>query len=126
MKTMLLLLVLLFTNTFMLTAQNPAQPESLRHVVLIKFKSTSTKQDIEKVISAFESLPKQINQIKAFEWGLNNSPENLNEGLTHAFLLTFSSEKDRDNYLIHADHKKFGGVAGPHFEKVVVVDYWGK
>jgi hypothetical protein len=126
MKTALLLLTLLLTNTFMLTAQNSAQTKSLRHVVLFKFKESATSQDVEKVIAAFEGLPKQISQIKAFEWGVNNSPENLNEGLTHAFLLTFSSEKDRDDYLIHPDHKKFGGIVGPHIEKVVVVDYWIK
>ena len=126
MKTMFLLLSLLFTNTFMLTAQNPQQSKSLRHVVLFKFKDSSTAQDVDKVIAAFEALPKQISQIKAFEWGLNNSPENLNDGLTHAFLLTFSSEKDRDDYLVHPEHKKFGGIVGPHLEKVVVVDYWIK
>jgi hypothetical protein len=126
MKTMLLFLALLSSNAIMLTAQNTPQSKSLRHVVLFKFKDSSTKQDVDKVIAAFESLPKQISQIKAFEWGLNNSPENLNEGLTHAFLLTFSSEKDRDDYLVHPDHKKFGGTVGPHIEKVVVVDYWIK
>ena len=126
MKTMFLLLSLLITNTFMLTAQNPQQSKSLRHVVLFKFKDSSTAQDVDKVIAAFEALPKQISQIKAFEWGLNNSPENLNDGLTHAFLLTFSSEKDRDDYLVHPEHKKFGGIVGPHLEKVVVVDYWIK
>ena len=126
MKTTLLLLALLFTNTIMLTAQNSQQSKSLRHVVLFKFKDSSTGQDVDKVIAAFEKLPQQIRQIKAFEWRLNNSPENLNEGLTHAFLLTFSSEKDRDDYLVHPDHKKFGGTVGPHIEKVVVVDYWIK
>ena len=126
MKTTLLLLALLFTNTIMLTAQNSQQSKLLRHVVLFKFKDSSTGQDVDKVIAAFEKLPQQISQIKAFEWGLNNSPENLNEGLTHAFLLTFSSEKDRDDYLIHPEHKKFGGIVGPHIEKVVVVDYWIK
>ena len=126
MKTILLLFALLFTNTFMLTAQNSQQSGSLRHVVLFKFKDSSTTQDIDKVIAAFEALPEQISQIKAFEWGLNNSPESLNQGLTHAFLLTFSSEKDRDDYLVHPDHKKFGSIVGPHLEKVVVVDYWIK
>lgn len=126
MKTILLLLPLLFTNTFMLSAQSSPESKSLRHVVLFKFKDTPSSQEIDKVIAAFEALPQQISQIKAFEWGLNNSPENLNQGLTHAFLLTFSSEKDRDDYLVHPEHKKFGGIVGPHLEKVVVVDYWVK
>jgi hypothetical protein len=39
-------------------------------------------------------------------------------------LLTFSSDKDRDAYLVHPDHKAFGKVLGPHLDKVTVVDYW--
>ncbi|MEQ8807837.1 MAG: Dabb family protein, partial [Imperialibacter sp.] len=54
---------------------------SLRHVVLFKFKDTSSAEDVKKVVEAFEALPKKIKQIKAFEWGTNNSPEGLNQGL---------------------------------------------
>ncbi len=70
----------------------------LRHVVLFQFKDTSTPADIATVEAAFEELPSKISEIKGFEWGLNNSPENLNKGLTHCFFLTFDSEKDRDTY----------------------------
>lgn len=126
MKPVLLLTLILAVNAIMLTAQNKETPRSLRHVVLVKFKDASTKQQIDDITSAFSELPKLITQIKDFEWGLNNSPENLNEGLTHAFLLSFASEKDRDDYLVHPDHKKFVELAGPHIEKVVVVDYWDK
>ena len=75
---------------------------------------------------AFAALPGKIKQIKGFEWGTNNSPENLNQGLTHAFILTFSSDKDRDDYLVHPEHKVFTQIAGPHIDKVTVVDYWTK
>ena len=116
---------------FLLTAPLMAQSsekkgKTLRHVVLMKFKDTSSQKDVEVVVSEFSALRSKISQIKHFEWGLNNSPEKLNEGLTHAFLLTFSSEKDRDDYLVHPDHKKFGSIVGPHLDKVVVVDFWGE
>ncbi len=96
----------------------------LRHVVLFKFKETSSAADIEQVQQAFNALPSKISEIKGYEWGLNNSPENLNKGLTHCYFLTFDSEADRDAYLIHPDHKAFGEVAGPHIADVLVVDYW--
>ncbi|WP_036382628.1 Dabb family protein [Muricauda sp. MAR_2010_75] len=99
------------------------QPQ-LRHVVLFKFKETSSEEDVEKVKQAFNALPSKISEIKGYEWGLNNSPENLNKELTHCYLLTFTSEADRDAYLIHPDHKAFGEVAGPHIADVLVVDYW--
>jgi len=106
-------------------AQTP-NPKSqlLRHVVLFKFKDTSTPADIKKVEDAFRALSGKLPLVKSFEWGKNNSPENLNQGLTHCFVLTFASEKDRDAYLPHPDHKAFVEIAGPHIDKVTVVDYW--
>ncbi len=100
--------------------------EKLRHVVLFKFKDSSTPEDIKLVEEAFRNLPKKIAQIKGYEWGLNNSPEGLNQGFTHCFFLTFNSEEDRAIYLPHPDHKAFGAVLGPHLDKVLVVDYWAK
>ncbi len=98
--------------------------KKLRHVVLFKFKKDASKSDIVKVEVAFAELPSKIKEIQGFEWGLNNSPENLNKGFTHGFLLTFDSEKERDIYLPHLDHKAFGEVVGPILEDVMVFDYW--
>ncbi|MGN7515128.1 MAG: Dabb family protein [Allomuricauda sp.] len=98
----------------------------LRHVVLFKFKETSSDEDVKQVEEAFNALPSKISEIKGYEWGMNNSPENLNKGLTHCYLLTFNSEADRDTYLTHPDHVAFGDVAGPHIDDVLVVDYWTK
>lgn len=105
-------------------AQSQNENKMLRHVVLFKFKDSSSKEDIQKVENAFRELAEKLKLIKDFEWGTNNSPEKLNQGLTHCFLLTFSNEQDRDTYLTHPDHKAFGKVLGPHLDKVTVVDYW--
>jgi hypothetical protein len=114
---------IMFTSS-MSQAQSTTESKVLRHVVLFKFKDTSTSEDVKKVEAAFAELATKLPLIKAYEWGKNNSPENLNQGLTHCFLLSFSSEKDRDAYLVHPDHKAFGKVLGPHLDKVTVVDYW--
>jgi hypothetical protein len=96
----------------------------LRHVVLFKFKETSTEADVETIVKAFAALPGRINEIQDFEWGTDNSPEGLQQGLTHCFFVTFASEADRDAYLPHPAHKEFVDLVGPHVEKVTVVDYW--
>lgn len=96
----------------------------LRHVVLFKFKDASKAEDVKKVEDAFKALAAKLPLIKDFEWGKNTSPENLNQGLTHCFLVTFSSDKDRDTYLTHADHQAFVEVLKPHLDKVTVIDYW--
>jgi hypothetical protein len=96
----------------------------LRHVVLIKFKDSSSAADIEKVVTAFAALPTKISEIKDFEWGTDVSPEGKAEGLTHCFLLTFATAADRDAYLPHPAHREFGALVVPHIDKVCVVDYW--
>ena len=107
-----------------LEIENTQKLKKLRHLVLLKFKETATQADIYKVEQAFAELPSLIEQIKEFEWGLNNSPENLNKGYTHGFLLTFDNETDRDLYLPHPDHKAFVKVLEPILDDVLVVDYW--
>lgn len=103
------------------------EPERvLRHVVLFKFKDDATAEQIDKVVEAFRALPEKISEIHAFEWGTDVSPEGLSQGLTHAFVLTFRTEADRDAYLPHPAHKEFGQTLGPILDKVTVVDYWAQ
>ena len=111
------------TSNVQETSKNKKQ---LRHVVLFKFKEGTSEADIKKVEEAFSALPGKIPEIKAYEWGTNNSPEGLDKGFTHCFFLTFESEEARDRavYLPHPDHKAFGDVLGPHLDDVLVVDYW--
>lgn len=100
------------------------EEKMLRHVVMFQFKESSSEADVQKVVDAFRALPTKIPQIADFEYGTNNSPEGLNEGLTHCFLVSFKSEKDREVYLPHEAHKAFVDVLKPHLEKVLVIDYW--
>jgi hypothetical protein len=100
------------------------KPGVLRHVVLFKFKADTPGGTLRKIEKAFYSLPEKIPEIADFEWGLNNSPEGINKGFTHCFVLTFSSEEDRAVYLPHPDHKRFGEILDPWLEDVLVVDYW--
>lgn len=100
--------------------------KQLRHVVLFKFKESASAEDINKVETAFEALPSKIKEIKHLEWGLNNSPENLNKGFTHCFFVTFDSEEARAIYLPHPAHKAFVDVLSPHLDDVLVIDYWTK
>lgn len=101
-------------------------PKMLRHVVLFQFKPTSSPADIQMVVDGFRALPSKIPAIAEFEYGVNNSPEGLDGGLTHCFLVTFKSEADRDAYLPHPAHQEFVEILKPHLEKATVVDYWAK
>ena len=95
------------------------------HVVSLKFKPSATKAQIKAVEDAFVGLKDKIPAIESLTWGTNVSPEKHAKGFTHCFVLTFATEKDRDAYLPHPDHKKFGSVLGPVLEDVFVIDFWG-
>src|SRR5262245_40097795 len=101
-----------------------ADEKVLRHVVIFKFKDSATPAQIKEIEDAFRALPNKLSQIKSFERGTNVSPENLAQGYTHCFLLTFSSDKDRDAYLVAPAHKDFGKLLGPSLDKVLVIDFW--
>ena len=116
--------IFLFLSFHLIMAQTANNKAVLRHVVMFKFVDKATTDDIKKMEDAFRALPAKINLIKDFEWGVNNSPEKLNQGLTHCFFLTFSSAADRDAYLVHPSHKAFTDIAGPMIDKVTVLDYW--
>lgn len=98
----------------------------LRHVVLFKFKDSATTENIKKIELAFSALESKIDEIEEFEWGINNSPENLNKGFTHSFLITFNSEEAREIYLPHPSHQEFVNLLQPYLEDVLVLDYWAK
>jgi len=112
---------------------NPPSPDAasrqgnqvLRHAVFFKFKDTSTPQDIKQVTDAISALPAKIPEITELEWGENINKNEFADGFTHCFLLTFKNEAGRATYLPHPDHKAFGAVLGPHFDKAFVIDYWG-
>jgi len=107
-------------------AADKSAERKLLHVVSFKFKESATPQQIKEVENAFQSLKSKIPEIKSLEWGTNNSPEKLNKGFTHGFVLSFESEKDRDAYLVHPDHKAFGKIVGPVLGDVFVIDFWSQ
>jgi len=98
----------------------------LRHVVMYKFKDTTTGQQVQQVVDAFAGLPKKIDAIIGFERGTNVSPEGKSEGFTHVFVVTFKDEAGRDAYLKHPAHDAYVQVVKDKREKVVVFEYWAE
>lgn len=96
----------------------------LRHIVLFGFVPDATEADIAEVVRRFAALRHLVPGVEDFEWGLNNSPENLNRGLTHCFTLSFGSTDERDAYFRAPDHVAFADWVGALVQDVTVVDYW--
>jgi hypothetical protein len=110
---------------FPVAAEEQHEGKLLFHVVSLKFKAGATKEQIKAVEDAFVGLREKVPGIVAMTWGTNVSPENHAKGFTHCFILGFDSEKSRDAYLPHPEHKALGKVLGPVMEDVFVIDFWG-
>ena len=95
-----------------------------RHIVMFAFKPSVTPAQLQTVVDAFAALKSQIPAILEFEYGVNESPENLNDGLTHVFTMTFSGrESFEHSYLHEPAHQAFVKGLDGLLEKVLVVDF---
>jgi hypothetical protein len=79
----------------------------LVHVVAFKFKKAITEAKKKEIADGLVALKTKIPQVISIEHGTNVSKEGFDKGFTHAFVVTFANEKDRDIYLEHPEHKKF-------------------
>lgn len=114
--------VVLMANSSVRAEEKPAKV--LRHIVMYKFKDGLPPDEVQEVIDTFCQLPTKIKTIIGFENGTNVSHEGKSEGFTHVFVVTFKSEKDRDDYIAHPAHQEYVNVVKNRREKVVVFDYW--
>jgi len=95
----------------------------IRHILLIKFKPNAEQSEIDKLRILFEQMPVKVEGVVGVEWGLNDSPENKNQGYTHSVLMTFADEAGRQNYLPHPEHDALKEVFRPLLEDIIVFDY---
>jgi hypothetical protein len=95
-----------------------------RHVVLFKFKPTVPEETVRTIEAAFRALAAELPFVTGFEWGRNSSPEGLDQGFTHCFIVSFAGPEGRDAYLPHPAHQAFvRRHLDPALEKVCVVDF---
>jgi hypothetical protein len=122
---LLVLVVAAAASPLVTRSQAQARPQSVRHVVVFKYTPAATPAQIQKVTDAFRALATSIPGITGFEDGVNDSPENKNQGFTHVYLLTFESTAARDAYLPHPAHAAFGKTlrSSGIFVDAFVVDY---
>jgi hypothetical protein len=130
MKNLTLLAALALSIVFATNARAADEGKDgkrvLYHVVSLKFKPDAKPEQIKAVEQTFAALKTKIPGITSMHWGTNVSPEKHDKGFTHCFVVTFASEKDRDAYLPHPEHKALGKVLGPVMADVMVIDFWSQ
>lgn len=94
----------------------------LRHLVLLRFAPQADAAAIEGIEQAFAALA-DLPMVRRLEWGTNESPEGLDQGHSHAFVLHFDDAAARDAYLVHPRHLAFVERLKPLLDGVLVHDF---
>ena len=118
-----LFLFILIIPVFLFSQEVEKNEKKLIHVVLLKFKD---KVDIDLLEKESYKYLSAIEGVNDFIFSKNISPEGKSKGFTHAFVMEFSSEFDRDSiYLPHPKHRTFAKKYWvDNVEDFVVYDYW--
>ncbi|KAI9901964.1 hypothetical protein N3K66_003781 [Trichothecium roseum] len=101
------------------------------HLVLFQFKADITAAVVAGTMTDMLNLKDKCIHpetgrpyIRSLTGGKDNSPEGRQDGITHAFVVEFESEEDRD-YYVGKDpaHLAFVQNNGQHLTKAVVTDF---
>ena len=99
----------------------------VKHAVLLRFKSEVTSQQAQQLLAEVGGLKDKIPGIVDFSGGAYSSPEGMNKGFTHGFVMTFADEASRDAYLPHPEHEvvkdKILAALDGGLDGVVAVDW---
>jgi hypothetical protein len=95
----------------------------VKHIGLLKFKDGTSQEQIDKIFEQIMDLTESVPGIEDYVSGPNNSPEALNQGFTHGFVMTFKDAAARDAYLPHPEHERVRAEVLPHIESLIVFDF---
>ena len=80
----------------------------IRHIVLTKFKHDVPKEKIEELYAEFAALVAELPGASGFTGGRSESPEQIERGYMHGFVIDFDSWDALQNYSDNDDHKTLG------------------
>ena len=95
----------------------------VKHIALVKFKEGTTPEQIDDLFNQLLDLSENVDGIEDYVSGENSSPEGLNKGYTHGFVMSFHDAAARDAYLAHPDHEKVKTTFIPLIDDIVVFDF---
>lgn len=95
----------------------------VQHMVAVKFKPEVSPETIDALFAELKALKEKIPGILYVAGGAYRSPEGLNQGFTHGFLVTFESPAARDGYLPHPEHERVKEAILPCIDGVMAFDF---
>lgn len=93
------------------------------HYGTFVFKKEVTPAQIDTCFAEMRGMVGKIPGLLSMQHGVYQSPEGLNDGFTHGFVMTFDTPLSRDRYLPHAEHERVKLIVVPNLERVMVFDF---
>jgi hypothetical protein len=80
----------------------------IRHIVLTKFNSETDEDKIAEIYARLSALTGKIAGAHNFTGGRSSSPEQMERGYLHAFVIDFDTWADLKIYAEHPEHRVLG------------------
>ncbi len=81
----------------------------IRHIVLTRFKPETSQETISGIYSGLSALAEKLPGAGGFTGGRSESPEQIERGYMHGFIIDFDSWDALQNYAANDEHKALGG-----------------
>jgi hypothetical protein len=95
----------------------------VKHIVLLKFKDGTTEEQIDGFFNELLDLSDSALGLEDYVSGNNCSLENLNQGFTHGFVMTFTDSATRDAYLASEAQIRYKAMSAPLVEATLSFDF---
>ncbi|MEP3047103.1 MAG: Dabb family protein [Roseibium sp.] len=81
----------------------------IRHIVLTKFKPETPEDKITSIYARLSDLTERLEGAGNFGGGRSDSPEQIERGFKHGFVIDFDSWDALKTYADNEEHKALGG-----------------
>jgi hypothetical protein len=81
----------------------------IRHIVLTKFKPDVSEETIKGIYDGLAAVTESLSGAANFTGGRSESPEQIERGYMHGFVVDFDNWEALQAYTDNAQHKALGG-----------------
>jgi len=93
----------------------------ITHIVMLKAKNSTSKEQLEDIKNQLEELPKYIAELKHMEAGINF--KDSDRAMELALISRFDTKEGLEVYATHPDHLKVVKIIKELCDYTKVVDY---
>jgi quinol monooxygenase YgiN len=86
----------------------------IRHIVLIRFQPTVSEAEIAALFAELGQISTRVPGILAITAGRSESPEKIERGYHHGFIVDFTDWDALAAYQTHPDHQRLGASLVDH------------